>query len=1459
MPRPVTARRPDSLFDNRFRYDYIYPRGRSGETLRAYDTQDNDRPVVIKRPALQDAPPIRAGQQVSIMAEKRALEALSGHPVLTELLYTGTFRVGGQAHTYIVMEMATGRTVEEMILELGRRGARLPDLEMLILLDGLLDLLQAAHDKHIIYNDVDAKHLFWDRENYILKVIDWGNAVFTDGDHGPSTGGTHVTRAADVVQTGQLLYFLLSGGQRIDSSRPDPADELGEDVPARLKAIINRAVSTDAANRYPDLAALRHDLAEVRRPLQKQREALVERAKNRLPGAGSQSQLEELRAILNEALTLDPGFPPAREMLAEADRRLRKLSIQGDLDAVRIYIETGSPARAAALIDELADRAGEDVGPLLSFLKEMCAELGSVIPDGLPPALDALLRDDAPAAARTLLTTSDPRAAGRQQAALIAERLSHYMPGVTVLRPHLTRLDTLIGGTAEGATARDILARLEEPPTPGLQNLIRYYQRAAYGLAGLEQALTPIGGEALTQAARARAAAENILDLTEVIAQNALGDPSRAGNALWHASSIDPVNPAFEALNNALNGFHADLETLRGYVPTPEGSDIAEFLAAAGRRLRPYAAEITDGRFQAILRDLDSAGGAWARVMDCIALGGRRPAIDAAKSAAGSVRPLNTAVARWFEDYARRIDEAPHVESLSPNTAFGKAVSDGWEAWDRGRSGDGLMAGKRAVDLAVTEAEKLAARRLIGLSEALEAWLDNDGAASAPVTEAASRRVSALYLPDEETIRQRFASQMPSMQTYLRAMLKGIVEPLRDSSAAAIRVLFLDYVLRGIAALHKEDFEEANTWKEAAAKALGNARLHPAYQSLDTAIARRTLILEAVNTLNQTRNVAGIAEAKQAVRAPLAAAQLEHADHAVRALEDALRRWHDGDFRAARTLLDQALERAAAAEVSLGKPLNVFKGWLQELADSAEILAQARRLIEQEALNPAERPNLEIEDAHEKMVDVTRRDLGEPYTALLRQWRDTYDAFREAYTDPSLSKDEKLRIFESHFASLFIDRQPALPILRRWRELIAAQPDPEPTPPPAPSGVTDAMPAFTFTPPEPEPPTRARPERAERSTRGAAFTAPEPDDMSDPVAPMTDDPIAMERVGERRAAGKRPPLALIVGIVGLIALIGIGALILSGRGGAESGTPGATLIDPTPGAGGAFTEPTNTLLPPSATPTDTPPPTETPLPTLPPTATNTPEPGAPTPSLIPTGELIAPGTLVSALTPTTIPTLSAGASPEPTRAGALLPTVPPEAAFGRYDLLSPLAKLPDAARSWSREWFAVRDGKWQVSNPAAAGIRAPLVRLGPEILTLTLWVNAARYLQRVEAQVDLVQYNPALIPTGGVYFGVGLESVQGQRAAVEGRLVGQNVLDLGMNLNGRFQKKTQLPVTTPSLKIVIERRGDRTLALFVDGQLLGTSNAAYAPDVPLTIYLYTSTGDVQMNVNTLTVELGQPE
>ena len=106
---------------------------------------------------------------------------MAGHPVLTELLGTGQFFVGGSPHQYIVVERAEGAIVADMVRELAAQGERLPELEMLVIVDLLLDLLARAHQADIVYNDVDAKHLFWDRDAYRLKLIDWGNAVLLEG------------------------------------------------------------------------------------------------------------------------------------------------------------------------------------------------------------------------------------------------------------------------------------------------------------------------------------------------------------------------------------------------------------------------------------------------------------------------------------------------------------------------------------------------------------------------------------------------------------------------------------------------------------------------------------------------------------------------------------------------------------------------------------------------------------------------------------------------------------------------------------------------------------------------------------------------------------------------------------------------------------------------------------------------------------------------------------------------------------------------------------------------------------------------------------------------------------------------------------------------------------------------------------------------------------------------------
>src|SRR5690349_14031709 len=163
--RPAPGRRPDTLFDNRYRIDRAYPRGRSGEVLRAFDTLNDDQPVVIKRPALQDAPPMRAGQEQNILNEKRALERLGGHPSVPTLRQMGIFRVGGQAQHYIVLEEATGVALDMLVRQFADHGQRLPNLETLVIFDALLDVIQAAHDRKMVYNNLEPANLYWDREH----------------------------------------------------------------------------------------------------------------------------------------------------------------------------------------------------------------------------------------------------------------------------------------------------------------------------------------------------------------------------------------------------------------------------------------------------------------------------------------------------------------------------------------------------------------------------------------------------------------------------------------------------------------------------------------------------------------------------------------------------------------------------------------------------------------------------------------------------------------------------------------------------------------------------------------------------------------------------------------------------------------------------------------------------------------------------------------------------------------------------------------------------------------------------------------------------------------------------------------------------------------------------------------------------------------------------------------------
>jgi hypothetical protein len=133
--------------------------------------------------------------------------------------------------------------------------------------------------------------------------------------------------------------------------------------------------------------------------------------------------------------------------------------------------------------------------------------------------------------------------------------------------------------------------------------------------------------------------------------------------------------------------------------------------------------------------------------------------------------------------------------------------------------------------------------------------------------------------------------------------------------------------------------------------------------------------------------------------------------------------------------------------------------------------------------------------------------------------------------------------------------------------------------------------------------------------------------------------------------------------------------------------------------------------------------------------------------------------------------------------------------------------------------------------------------------------DAARLLAQVDAELRLTTYEKSLLQFGQVFFGIGLETLNGQRAAVEFRLVQENVMDVGISQGGRFQKGTQIAFTGDALRLSIRREENRRLSLYLNGQLLGESGANFAPEATLTIYLYTSTGGVLVEITSLTIKL----
>ena len=1436
----------DSLFDNRYRYNYIYPRGRSGETLRAVDTLTDDRPVVIKRPNPNDAPPIRAGQEVSIINERDALTRLAGHPVLTELLGSGQFFVGGIPHQYIVMERAEGVIIADEVARLASQHQRLPVLEMLEIIDRLIDLLRAAHDIDIVYNDVDAKHLFWNRDKYELKLIDWGNAVFLEGDEVTLQG---ISRQTDIYQLGELLYFIMSGGYRVEVPRDADAEfrvdfhQDSEAVDPRLQAIVTRAVHPNLRYRYASLTELNADLLRFRTPMEQDRNIIVSRTIEKLKVQDlSRNDLLALQTNMQSALRHNPAHPAARNTFREIVDRLRDLEVSADLDAVKIYMGNSNWASAGDLLSELRERAGSKTGGLVHLLLDWCLQLTDSQYESVPPSIaeaTALLFEyRADKAANTLLLDTSEDEALRLLQSQMAERISSHFPDVLLLQPNLNRLDQAVRQLeADGIPVDDALGILagiyraldqvsgvEEPSAGDLRDIYRDVVESLSALNGNLQTLSlqhefyerrlPLN--ALTRALNAAMA---LADNMHVIGKQAANNPRDSLTALDASRAIDPPNPVWDKIEDFLSLLYEILQGSQTYVPAADGSDLEKWLRATYDELLPFAGQLFDEMLSDMLDGISTAQSAWQHYRVVIVAGDKTEATAVLGTAAETVSTISPTLSSWFSQLQTVVKSADYIERHSVPGHLGRTLADGWAAFDQGQLADAQRLGQQAMEIARSEGEQFIAERLWRLSRVLRDWVERNGVESEERTQKALIDIEDLFTDSENRAINGFATQMPSTETYLKAMGQGLVQAFASTNTAALRILFAQYILSGVLDAHDGVIDDARFWSAAALRTLPDlAERHVALHKLDEFIERRDALLSAAKVFNEitgSQIVDSIAEVARQLESASQSRLLTPGIQSLRALESALHDWADAEFRGAGNKIDQVLRGITEAESNANIKLTAYRDWMMELQTALAELSVKRRNLIQDIDRQLDEPQPSIREAIHLQADVTEDLLGYKHAQMMLGWRDTYESFVGIYSGDK-HRSQKLEAMDELFKAMFIDRNPAYPLFRHWYRLVEAMPEE----PPEAEETPEPLPAAAISPLVTE-----RPELAD--------SAPEVQSEAKPASV------------NRWLFNAALLIGLILVVGGLLSLAATGNLdhVLS----ALLPTPATATPaseEPNPAiarpASIADAESSASEAPSVESETSAGAENEQPAPedenaiaaaTSAPAATD-----APAPTNIPTDI----PTLVNTVAPTAIPTAD----------------LPPEGLRGSQDLLD-LYRSARTAPFWNQDRFSLLGNSWRLGSGDETDGETIFHFPPADLLNQSYGNEAPRRIRQLEAELALRSTNLAVVSDDEVYFGALLRSASGgQSAGIQIQQVGPSVISLALVRDGQADFISQRSVNNVITRLRLDRDPQSgAVSAFFNDSPIGDPIDFVAPDEEIVPVIFVKDGGVTIGVSAWSVTL----
>ena len=251
--------------------------GGMAEVFRGFD------PVLSRTVAIKVLLPQFARDTSFVHRFRREAQAAAR---LNQPNIVGVYDTGSDDDTqFIVMEFIEGRTLAEF-METGRKPTAVQAAEIA---QKICAAIAAAHAQGVIHRDIKPGNVMITRDGTV-KVMDFGIARMLGPETAPQTSavlgtasylspeqaqGTPVDARTDIYSLGTVLYELLTGRPPFtgDSSVAVAYKQVNEtavlpssvnpEVPARLDAVVMKALSKNPSNRYQSAEEFSDDLARV--------------------------------------------------------------------------------------------------------------------------------------------------------------------------------------------------------------------------------------------------------------------------------------------------------------------------------------------------------------------------------------------------------------------------------------------------------------------------------------------------------------------------------------------------------------------------------------------------------------------------------------------------------------------------------------------------------------------------------------------------------------------------------------------------------------------------------------------------------------------------------------------------------------------------------------------------------------------------------------------------------------------------------------------------------------------------------------------------------------------------------------------------------------------------------------------------------------------------------------------